>query len=306
MASLKAAIDFLERGDYRWILEKNQRYSWYQMFLVSCMISFLNLQTRNQSMHRYYRPLVRTILALCLAIPFFLSAASAMELTLASDPWCPYTCDPGSSNPGYMVELAREILGQENIRFHYQVKPWKRVLAESKTGAIDGAITADLSDTENLILNRIPFAATSQTVVSRIDDSFQWAGIDSIGTRILVAINGYTYGKAISKWMESRQDSGRVHMISGVDALTRSLRMIATKRGDILVNDLNVLKYTLAGMKLQTEFRFQATGLKTDLFIGITKKRGDAQLIVDTLDKGLASPDNQDLIASLKYKYLIR
>ena len=37
----------------------------------------------------------------------------ADEISLRADLWCPYTCDPQAKNPGFMIEIAKEILFED-------------------------------------------------------------------------------------------------------------------------------------------------------------------------------------------------
>ncbi len=247
-------------------------------------------------------------LSVVLFMIFYLavSTVNGSELKLASDPWCPYTCEPNSNQPGFMVELAEHILEKYGIKINYQVKPWKRVLIKARSGVIDGAITVDQSDSKGLILNTIPFTSTIQTIVTRKNDAFQWNGIQSIRKRIFIAINGYTYGKAVHGWMEENRETGKIISLSGQDALTRSLLMLSRKRGDFTINDLNVLKYTVFKMNKDLSFNYSPTGLRTELFIGISQKRKDAQKIADYLDSGLSSHEIISFRERLLEKYHIR
>ena len=285
--------------------KKNQRCMDKFVFAVRNETIFLHRNGKSSAKLLTPKMLLRFLVILCVLWTVSASAAFCLELVLASDPWCPYTCDPDSPDPGYLVEVSRAIFTQHDIRIHYQTKPWKRVLVEAKSGIIDGAMTVDKSDGAGLVLNKIPFTTTIQTVVTRKNDPFQWKGIDSVSYRVFIAINGYTYGEAINGWIRSDRRTARIHLVSGEDALPRSLRMIFEKRGDFLVNDLNVLKHTLSSMSLAGKFQFQPTGLQSGMFIGFSGKRKDAEKLADYLDSGMASPKMQPLIRQLKEKYHI-
>ena len=45
-----------------------------------------------------------------LAVSLLCSAAKADVIDLRADEWCPFNCEAGSENPGFMVEIAREAL----------------------------------------------------------------------------------------------------------------------------------------------------------------------------------------------------
>lgn len=60
-------------------------------------------------------------LALLLAV--VLQCARAETITIVADPWCPYNCEPGSDEPGFMVEIARRVFAEAGIEVRYETVP---------------------------------------------------------------------------------------------------------------------------------------------------------------------------------------
>ena len=55
---------------------------------------------------------LRVLAGLCLGVLAATCAGTARadEVVLLADAWCPYNCEPGSDTPGFMIEIARELL----------------------------------------------------------------------------------------------------------------------------------------------------------------------------------------------------
>ena len=85
------------------------------------------------------------------------SISKGEEITIASDPWCPFTCEPSLEKPGLMIEVAREIFKSKGISVNYSVSAWNRAIIdtrENKLNAVAGALKSDAPDfiypTENI------------------------------------------------------------------------------------------------------------------------------------------------------------
>lgn len=85
-----------------------------------------------------------TVFAASWIIPRSSFAGDALDLR--ADLWCPYTCDAESTEPGYLVEIAKSIFQKKGISIKYSTQSWARTLTEARTGKIDGAIGAGKSD----------------------------------------------------------------------------------------------------------------------------------------------------------------
>ena len=65
---------------------------------------------------------------------------SKVTLTLAADNWCPFNCQPNSTYPGYMIEIAQQVFAEYNININYQVIPWSRALRLCRAGIISAVV----------------------------------------------------------------------------------------------------------------------------------------------------------------------
>lgn len=79
-------------------------------------------------------------------------SASADQITLASDPWCPKICFDAKDKPGYVVEAARSALGRHGYELRVIELPWSRAILSVKNGTIDGLLTDPTGDTPGIIL----------------------------------------------------------------------------------------------------------------------------------------------------------
>jgi polar amino acid transport system substrate-binding protein len=65
------------------------------------------------------------------------------KIILAADLWCPYNCEPGSAQPGYVVEMARAIFEKKGYEVEYKVMEYEQAMADALHGRISAVIGLD-------------------------------------------------------------------------------------------------------------------------------------------------------------------
>jgi polar amino acid transport system substrate-binding protein len=211
--------------------------------------------------------------------------ADARTLTVAADLWCPFNCSPDSVKPGYMVELLGAILIPQGYKLNYKVMPWTRAVMEAQAGQIDGVIAAGEEDAAKLVLHKLPFGKSSQVFVVRQGEEFEWRNADSIGNRRLQIIAAYDYGADVMRWIDRHPK--QIEVAFGETPLQNSLRKLAFKRTDVVVNNEAVMHYTLRDMDMPEHFTIRPTGQQVPLFIGLSPKLNDVQQLADMIDQGI-------------------
>ena len=227
-------------------------------------------------------------------------------LVFASDPYCPYICDKSAKHPGFFVEFARMALEPLGLRIEYELKPWKRVLAEARSGVIDGVMTLSREDGDGLLLPEKPILTTCQSVVTSKKSDYHWTDAESLAGRSMALVAGYTYDGPVREWLLANQESKDIHHIHGAKALEEILGLIAKDKLEMTISDCNVAASTAMAIGYPNTFQYFLTGYRVEMHIGMYQNHPDAEIIVKTLDEAVAKMRSDGRFQQLAERYGIQ
>ncbi len=231
-------------------------------------------------------------------------ALQAEVITLRTDEWCPYACDPKSDKPGFMVEIAREVFKKHGHTIDYNVMNWPRALSDVKNGQYNGVIGASKSDVEGFVIPQIPTGVLVSYYYTRKDDPWVYTGVDSLKAKKIGVINDYTYGDEIDKLVEKKHSSFK--KVSGEDPLLRLIQMTETKRIDGFVENPLVLDIALEGLKKDKKlFKVASKNLANDpdLFIAFSPANPKSKEYAKQLDEGVNELRKSGKLKTILQKY---
>lgn len=186
----------------------------------------------------------RLLLMLLTLVPV---VGQAETLVLGSDKWCPYVCTPGSSRPGYMVELARAVFEPQGIHVEYQNIPWPRAKVMLHKGTLQGLIAATPANTADL--KPAPVFPTEDEGRMHIGfytlatSGWFFRQAPSLTDIRLGVVEGYDYGPHIQPYISRWKDSGKVLAITGKEPITRLIKLMRMGRIDAVLEDDDVFHY---------------------------------------------------------------
>lgn len=166
-------------------------------------------------------------------------------IVVGADEWCPYNCVPGSRAPGYVIELMRRIFSANGYSVKYVVKPWERVLHETRMGYVDAAVGAIPGEAPGLVYPDME-CGVSRNGLFRADPGWRYAGSHSLDGLVFGVASGYSYGEVIDGLISS----GRLHVeaMGGEAPLEANIKMLLRGRMDGIVADTSVVAYTAGEM----------------------------------------------------------
>ena len=231
---------------------------------------------------RLLRPL--PILVSALAIVAGTYAARARDLTpaererpivIASDPWCPYACDPeADGREGYMVDMAREIFEGLGFKVEYRVVNFatlKRMAKDGSATAVPGvATTMDGA----IVLPAMAQGNSANAVALHDMTGFTYSKPQDFEHFRLGVIKDYNYGGAVQEYVQKNiGNPDRIIVLSGFgySHLAQGLRMLAAGRLDMLMDDYNVLRWQVRRLGMQQQLTTMSLKDDADLFIGFSE-----------------------------------
>ena len=121
------------------------------------------------------------------------SSSDKRKVVMVGDNWCPFICQPGSGNEGFLVEIARVAFAKKNIEFEYKIVPWSDAVKMFKNGEVDGILGAADGELEDFIYPSVEQARSMVAAYTLKNTNWIYDGSHSLQNRVLGIIDGYSY-----------------------------------------------------------------------------------------------------------------
>jgi polar amino acid transport system substrate-binding protein len=224
------------------------------------------------------------------------------EIVAVSDEWCPYNCKPNSSRPGYIVEVATNILANAGHTLTYLNVPWARALKGIQTGKYHIALGAYKRSGRNLLFPSETIGKSIIGFYTFIDSSWTFSGVDSLRRINSGIIRGYAYHNKLDSFFKS--NPSLVTLAHGSNALERSFKSLI--RGDVgnVVGDINVLNEKARQLNLIQKVRM-AGNLKSseDLYLAVSEAHPNARRLTKIISKGIVTLRKTARLKEILSKY---
>jgi polar amino acid transport system substrate-binding protein len=259
----------------------------------------------------FWRWLVRVVFLSVIVTDSIALARNSKDLVLVADPWCPFTCDANAGPQGMMIDIARAILEPLGYRVTYENVGWTRALKGTAAGDYDAAVGTSLYEAPELVMSTAPLGKMENGIFVLASDPWRFTTLDSLTGRKLGIIMGYSYGESLDRYFLDNPDS--VEVKSGEDALRKNILQLVNKRIDAVIDDVQVIAYTLQAMQIKdTVIQASSPGALLDttfdiekdgLFIGISPKHPEAKAIAEALGKGIEVLRSNGELAKILARY---
>ncbi|AUN98193.1 hypothetical protein C0V70_08750 [Bacteriovorax stolpii] len=226
-------------------------------------------------------------LILCLILSFSLQAKDKV-ISMRSDIWCPYACDPKSDHPGFMVEIAREVFKKKGYTIDYDVMNWARVLSDVKIGEYDAVIGASRADVREFVIPQVPTGILVNYFWALKDSRWSYKDEGSLDYVSVGTVNDYSYGDEIDKLVKKKHKS--IKEVSGESPLLRLIQMTESGRLMAFVENPLVLGYNMKKLNKDKKiFKAVSKNLANDpdLFIAFSPSNPKSKEYAKILDEGM-------------------
>lgn len=210
------------------------------------------------------------------------------NIVIAADPWCPHNCEAGSDREGYMVDIAREVLGEAGYTVEYVNVSWARALQMTREGQLDAVVGAFTTDAPDFVFPDLPQGRSAIALFTHHENRWIYDGLESLHNQKLLVLNGYSYTSELDRYIEEYQhDPDRIWVISGPAPLDRAIYLLDQHRTDIFAEDT----YVMAWWAMNTDEDItppRQAGLvgETEAFVAFSPAREDAKELAELLAKG--------------------
>jgi len=227
-------------------------------------------------------PFLTLLAAIALCLPS--QNAHARELVFAADRWCPANCDPASDRPGYMVDIVKAVFEPLGHTVTYVELNWPRAKLYTLEGKFDGIFAAWPDGEPRFVYPELSHGVSANGLFVRKDSDWTYEGPQSFKDRTVGLIVDYVYGEDFERAL---QKHGHPSYVAGDQALQLNLNKLVLNRLDLVVEDVNVFRYTAREMGLADRFRLAAAVQPDDIYIAFSPEAPDAALLAKALDAGM-------------------
>lgn len=244
---------------------------------------------------------------LALSISVLPSYLKADTVTILSDLWYPINGQPNSSHPGYMIEIAQEILQPHGHQLDYRLAPWKRSILEVRKGNADCIIGAYKSDAPDFIFPQQAWGQAEFNFYSKLGTQWKYQGIETLNDIRLGVITGYAYSQELDQYIEKHKGSERIQVMSGESALVQNIRKLLANRLDAIISFDPVLMRQLKKMNLEHELVLTGTlELAQGLYIACSPNKAASRKLIELFDQGYSKLKAKGIVDKILFKYGIK
>jgi polar amino acid transport system substrate-binding protein len=176
------------------------------------------------------------------------------RITLVTDEWCPFNCQPDSTHPGAMIEIARTIFAKQGIKVDYKIMPWSEAISAVREGRYDGIVGTSRNDAPDFVFPKYATAQMYTHFFTLPNKDWRYVNIESLKRIRLGVIQGYSYGEPLDSYIKDNADNPkRLHITDGKDALTTNIHLLLQGSIDALAEEHRVLTYKLATLGMASQ-----------------------------------------------------
>jgi len=225
------------------------------------------------------------------------------KLILVADEWCPYNCEAGSDQPGFIIELAQKAFSSLDITVQYKSIPWTRAIIEVEQGISHGLVGAGRDEVPSFIFPDIEQGIAAHTFFVMPNTNWQYQGYASLKRIRLGVIQDYSYGNLLNEYIIPNQPSKNVIELSGNLALSRLVEMLRLSRIDALIEDHLVFEHHLFKENAKHEFVSAGIAFEENVFIAFSPALAESRILADHLSKRMRALRKSGELATILKKY---
>lgn len=164
-----------------------------------------------------------------------LATVHADTITVVADEWCPYNCDPASDEPGFMIEIAKEVFRQAGHTLAYSIMDWDAAIEAARKGEYNAIVGAYKGDAPDFVFPDESLGTCETGLFVKQGDPWRFTGTNSLAGKKLGIIEGYSYD-SMDEYLAAHKDQ-----TVSFKTLEDMLAALSAGTVDVALEDPNVL-----------------------------------------------------------------
>lgn len=189
-----------------------------------------------------------SLLPLLLLLTSLSARADLPELKIASDPWCPITCERENTpnqQEGIFIDVLREAFAGK-FKVSYEPLNWARALQETRKGQYNAIAGALVKDAPDFVFPSTPIYEQKSCFYVSTSSGWAYKNNASLKAKKLGVVRDYTYGEPIDSYINKNiKDNNIIDITSGTKTTENLINKLNASRVDVIVEDKTVMEYFL-------------------------------------------------------------
>lgn len=243
------------------------------------------------------------LFCLCLSMN---TLANNKKIVVAADEWCPFNCEVGAENQGYVVDISREIFQNQGYEVVYENYPWVDTLSKVYKGEIDAAIAATPIEAPTALFPKEEVGVSEYVYLLRAGDDWHFKDGYSLINKKIGVMKGYDYsGSEFGHYVTYRQETkDNLILLPEESSIAERLDMLAKGEIDIFIEDKNILLYALLDLKRQSSFKIGGVvGTTAPLYLAFSSASSRGKELAKIFDKGMSNLRKTGKLKEILFKY---
>jgi len=230
------------------------------------------------------------------------TCAMADEITIVADNWCPYNCEPASSEPGYGVEIAKHVFEAAGHVVKYEILPWDRAIQEVREGKYTAIIGASKEDTRDFVFPEEEFGISKVVFFAKKGSPWRFKGIKSLSTVKIGLVKDYSYGDALDTFF--KENPIGIRYAEGDDPYSINIKKLLEGGIDITAEDPNVILMKAKKMGVADQIiQVGDSGSEQKLYIAFSPSLAKSKEYAEILTNGIRELKRSGKLDKILAKY---
>lgn len=228
----------------------------------------------------------------------------ADTITIAADPWMPFTGD-GTEYNGLLLDIATEIFAEAGHTVEYVILPWSRAITSTRTGKYNAIAGCYQSEAPDFIFPDEEQGLGTNNLFVQNSSTWNYNGINSFKTVTLGIIQDYSYGEDLDAYIEeNKRNSSLISIATGDNALETLIKQLNGGRIDVMIEDKLVAQFNIASLGYADNLKTIAVVSDPEqLWIGFSPANPKSGEYARILSEGMVKFRNDGRLKTILDKY---
>ncbi|MFC3092755.1 hypothetical protein DRW07_00880 [Alteromonas sediminis] len=246
---------------------------------------------------------MKTTRIVLLILSLFAKLSHAETITIVADAWPPYNITPNTSSPGYIVEVAEEVLSNAGYQIEYIKMPWNRAVKAARSGKFHGIIGATKPDAPDFIFPDNEQGVSEYTFFTIKESDWVYRNITSLENQLLGVVSDYSYSNEIDTYIQAHSDNIKVQVVYGKNPLEQNLNKLIANRISVFIDDRRVTNYLATRLNIRNRIREAGLVSRLNIYIAFSPAHEDSNKLADILSDGMTELRANGKLQQILAKY---
>lgn len=229
---------------------------------------------------------------------------AAETLRVRADAWMPFNGAPAAAEPGYTVEVLRQVFTPLGIEVDYQTMPWAEALEGARKGTVDAVVGANRTEAEGLIVPAEPIGQAKMGLFVPGASAWRYDNIASLKSIRLGVVAGYSYWAAIDTYVKTPPPGASITTFDSAEPLGDAMRALLDGKIDAIPETLPVFIWRSRQLGLpMSAFRVAYIHEGADIFVAFSPAQPESKRYAELLSQGIDRLRQSGQLGQILKKY---